>query len=263
MSTIKKVLIPFDFSEASVTALEYGLSFAGYQNAIEIIAVYACNTSFTEIDVKEAEVNFRNTVAKFNVKLKIQPAFRMVEGPMLQTVLNLQQTTQANLIIMGTMGDKSLDEHVTNTSNLVLEADCPVISVPFGLEGKQPKEIALVLGKEEIEEPKVLDFLLDIARTFNAQVHVLTIYSESIYEEQVEVETNEESLEYYLEHFYAEHSFEKNQDIEQGIYDYIEEKGIDLLAIIPRNHSQKTKASQGRLTKLLTLHSSVPVLTLD
>ncbi len=77
------------------------------------------------------------------------------------------------------------------------------------------------------------------------------------------VETNEESLEYYLEHFYAEHNFEKNQDIEKGILEYIEEKDIDLLTILPRNHAQKTLPSEGRLTKLLTLHSSVPVLTLD
>ena len=152
---------------------------------------------------------------------------------------------------------------MTNTSELVLRADGPIITVPFGSEVKIPEEIALVLGKEEIERPKVLALLLDIARSFNSKVHVLTIYKESIYGEKVLVETNEDTLEYYLEHFYEEHNFAKNQDIEKGILDYLEEKKIDLLAILPRNHAQKTKPSEGRLTKLLTLHSSVPVLTLD
>ena len=37
------------------------------------------------------------------------------------------------------------------------------------------KNICLVLGKEEIDDPKSLHTLLDISRTFEAQVHVLTV----------------------------------------------------------------------------------------
>ena len=80
---------------------------------------------------------------------------------------------------------------------------------------------------------------------------------------EVIVENTEELLEYYLEHFYAEHSFSKNEDVEEGIFDYINEKNIDMLAIIPRNHARNSVPSEGRLTKLLTLHSEIPVLTLD
>ena len=60
-----------------------------------------------------------------------------------------------------------------------------------------------------------------------------------------------------------EHSFSKNQDVEEGILEYINEKKIDMLAILPRNHAKKSTPSEGRLTKLLTLHSEIPVLTLD
>ncbi|WP_092982121.1 universal stress protein [Robiginitalea myxolifaciens] len=263
MKTINKILIPFDFTEAAINALDYALEFAGYDKPIAITAVYLSSKPVSEYELQETQTSFRNIVADLNKKPMISPALRVTEGALPSALLELQTESEADLIIMGTMGDTSLDQHVTNTSNLVLEAECPVISVPMGSESKRPEEIALVLGKEEIEDASVLDFLLAVARSFNAKVHVLTIYAESVYAEKVEVASNEDSLEYYLENFYVEHSFEKNQDVEQGIYNYLEDKNIDLLVIIPRNHARKTEPSDGRLTKLLTLHSRVPILSLD
>ncbi len=263
MSNINKILIPFDFTEPAIGALDYALKFVGYQRSITIEAIYTSTTATSGAQVKDAQDNFNSIVASLNHKTVVAPTLQMVQGSLTETVLQERNKEHADLIMMGTLGDTSAEEPATNTSTLVLNADCPVMTVPFGQELEPPKEIALVLGKETIEHPAVLGTLLDISRMFNAKVHVLTIYKDSIYEEAVVVEDNEETLEYYLEHFYAEHRFEKNQDIEQGILDYIAEKGIDLLAIIPRNHADKTKPSEGRLTKLLTLHSKVPVLALD
>ena len=263
MSSINKILVPFDFTEPAIEALDYTLNFVGWEHPIEVIALYVSGSDVSEVQRKEVKENFAKVANSLNRRTHFHPELMILEGDLTNSILNARKTLGADLVIMGTLGDSSVEEHITNTAELVLQADSPIITVPFGGEVKAPQEIALVLGKEEIEQPKVLGLLLDIARTFNSKVHVLTIYKESIYGEKVLVETNEDTLEYYLEHFYSEHSFEKNQDIEKGILDYLEEKKIDLLAILPRNHVQKTKPSEGRLTKLLTLHSRVPVLTLD
>lgn len=263
MSAINKILIPFDFTEPAIIALDYALKFVGFDKPIQVEAIYASEVDFCEADVKDTLTNFTKIVTSLNKRTMLEPKLEIVKGKLVDTVTSAKKQYDADIIIMGTMGDTDVEEHATNTSRVVLESDSPVISIPFGTEIEVPREIALVLGKEEIEVPNVLSLLLDIARKFNAKVHVLTIYKESIYGEKAIVETNEDTLEYYLEHFYSEHSFEKNQDVEQGILDYIEEKNIDLLAILPRNHAKKTKPSEGRLTKLLTLHSTVPVLTLD
>ena len=263
MSAIKKILIPFDFTEPAILALDYALKFVGYDKPIQVEAVYTSEVEVCDADIEDTQANFKKTVASLNKRTMYEPKLEIVKGKLVDSIMTARKNHGADFIVMGTMGDSDVEEHATNTSKVVLESDSPVISVPFGTEIEVPKEIALVLGKEEIEMPSVLSLLLDIARTFNAKVHVLTIYKESIYGEKAVVETNEDTLEYYLEHFYSEHNFQKNQDIEKGILDYIEEKNIDLLAILPRNHARKTKPSEGRLTKLLTLHSTVPVLTLD
>jgi nucleotide-binding universal stress UspA family protein len=263
MSNINKVLVPFDFSEASINALEYTVNFVGPNRVIDILALYVSSMPTSESEKNTLKTDFSKIVKSFKKKSKTPPEFITATGDVIETILTEQQEHDTDLILMGTMGDKSTDEAITNTSRLVLEANCPVISVPFGCAIKEPKDIALVMGNERIDDKEVLKTLLDVARTFNSRVHVLTIYKESVYAEKSVVESTENLLEYYLEHFYVEHAFSKNQDVEEGILDYINKKNIDLLAILPRNHTKLSSPSEGRLTKLLTLHSEIPVLTLD
>lgn len=263
MSKLSKILVPFDFSDAALGALEYTLNFVGWQRPIQVMALYVSPVEVTERQVKEIEENFTQIIHRLGKKTHYEPQIKIGVGQLEHCIKNHKKETASDLVIMGTQGNTNLEEPGSNTADLVLKMDSAMISFPLHGEIKIPKEIALVLGKEEIEQPQVLELLLEIARIFDAKVHVLTIYKESIFEEHVAVESNEDSLEYYLENFYSEHNFEKNEDIEQGILNYIEEKSIDLLAIIPRNHAQKTKPSEGRLTKLLTLHARVPILTLD
>jgi nucleotide-binding universal stress UspA family protein len=263
MSSLNKILIPFDFSEASVNALEYVVNFVGTERPMSILGLYVGAMPISESDNERLAKDFSKLLDSFEVRLKVSPEFITATGDVISTILAAQEKSNADLIMMGTMGDKITDEAITNTSKLVLKANCPVISIPYGTGIQEPKNIALVMGGEKIDDKEVLGTLLDLARTFDARVHVLTIYKDSIYDEEAVKESNENLLEYYLEHFYADHTFTKNEDIEQGILDYIEEKNIDLLTILPRNHTEKTTPSEGRLTKLLTLHSEIPVLALD
>ncbi|SDE44540.1 Universal stress protein family protein [Pricia antarctica] len=78
-------------------------------------------------------------------------------GSLTQALLNIQKTQEIDLVIMGTFGTNTeSDTEHTNTSKLVLKADCPVLVVPRGHKDFQMKRIALVLGKEEIDDTKAL-----------------------------------------------------------------------------------------------------------
>ncbi|HZJ18840.1 MAG TPA: universal stress protein, partial [Pricia sp.] len=169
------------------------------------------------------------------------------------------------LVIMGTLGtNKDGNAEQTNTSKLALEADCPVLVVPNGHRDFQLKRIALVLGKEEIDDTEDLGALLEVARRFNAKVHVVTIKNrQGSYGYSEEEEKNEKAIEYYLENFYSERVFINNEDVVDGILAYASNHDIDLVAILPRNHTKRSEPSSGQLTQLLTLHSKVAVLAID
>ncbi|MBQ4820956.1 universal stress protein [Aquimarina sp. MMG016] len=262
MKDITKILVPFDLTTTTDSALHYAANFVNLDESIEILLIHTSDAS----DEASYEKKVKDKVEYIK---KEYPYFKgsirwvITTGDIVQNILETQKEYLADLIIMGTKGAES-DQAVTNTSKLVLEADCPVIAIPEGTKEFELKKIALVLGKNEIEDATVLEILLNIARRFHAEVHVLTICNEDgTYGYSAIDEKNETTLEYYLENFYSHHTFQENTDIEKGIFDYINDKEIDLLAILPRNHSKKTKPSEGRLTQLLTLHTSVPLLTID
>ena len=256
-------MVPFDFTEAAVNALNYAITLLGEDPNTDLLVLHVANNPVSgEREASLAE-DFRKVLLGLEKRIEVTPRFLVASGNLLDTLMRNTVEHQIDLLIMGTMGDTEAEDALTNTSKLVLELNSPVLVVPFGCEIKRPKEMTLLMGNERIEQPSLLTILLEFARSFDARVHVLTVYKESILAEYGEEHPSEKILEYYLEHFFAEHHFKKGDDIEAGIMEYVEEKNIDLLSIIPRHHVVQSIPSSGRLTQLLTLHANIPVLVLD
>ncbi|SDL63026.1 universal stress protein [Kriegella aquimaris] len=259
MDKISTILVPFNFSRTSKKALEYAVQFIGQNKSMKIILGYITDDHNVDM-LQEA---FSTVIEKYKIKVEIE--WLATSGSLTDALVKIQKEEKIDLIIMGTFGTIADDgSGVTNTSKLVLHVDCPVLVVPYGSEDFRIKNIALVLGKEEIENRKTLGILLDIGRKFNAKVHVVTIENQPELYGYSNIEVrNENTLAYYLEDFYSDHTFIENPDVLLGILSYASEKAIDMIAILPRNHSKKSEPSKGKLTQLLTLHSKIPILAID
>ena len=263
MKCIKNILVPFNLLPPAIWGLEYALDFAARDPEI-VLHLFCVGKKENKKEIKtKIEVSIDNLV-------KEHPAFRgeikihVKNGNLVERIIKAQQKLDADIIVMGTAGSKQGKEDHSNTADLVLKADCPVIVIPGPYEEFIISKIALILGPGQIEDASNLEVLLDFARRFNAKVHVLTIYNK---EEDVKdtpgEEYNEQMLKYYLDKFYITHAYKESQDLEVGIFDYVDKKEINVLAILPRNHSKKSKPSEGKLTKLLTLKTRIPLLTID
>lgn len=259
---MKNILIPFDFSEVSKNALEYAVKFAGNDPNINLILLNIPEDHTRSSSIEESLENIIKKYKKPEAP-KIQGLIRT--GDMVQSIIQLQKELKVDLIIMGTQGAEPGEEDLTTrTSKLVREADLPVLVIPVKYKKFKLDSIILSLGTDKIADRSPLYVLLEVSRKHKAKVHVLTIkrhqktmaYSEND-------ESNENTLNYFLEMFYSHHSFSENKDIEKGIFEYVEENDMDMLAIMPRTHLNTSDASKGRLTNILTLHTNVPLLVLD
>ena len=255
MSEIKKILVPTDFSVCAEVALKYVAHITNDRPGKEVTFLHVHADANGQVDALE------NVKRTFKSLSDASCNTIAASGSLNEEVLRYQKQIHADLIVMGTKGAEE-NEVETNTSRLVLEADCPVLVVPDETSHPSISNVALALGKDAIDDTFALGVLHSIAREHDAKVHILTIDNQKETEIQIE-DKNESVLEYYLETLDYRHSFPKNADIEKGIEQYIRKNNIDLLAILPRNHAKKSEPSEGRLTKLLTIHSKVPVLTID
>ncbi|MFS4455837.1 universal stress protein [Maribacter sp. 2304DJ31-5] len=260
MDKIFRILVPFDFSEVAKEGLEYAVGFVGNRNDIEIMLCYVTEARDME-DLKSA---FDKKQALYINNLELPMSWVVQEGSLNASILKIRETKNVDLIIMGTSGIKHFDNANTHTSELVLEADCPVLVVPHGNKGFKLENIALVLGPDKIEDSSILSSLLEIARRFNAKVHVLTIEKEGDTYGYSEVdEKNEDMLQYYLENFYKDHTLIKNEDLVEGVFSFAIKNNIDLISILPRNHSKISIPSSGSLTRELTVNSEIPILAIE
>ncbi len=258
MSKIKKILVPFDFSETSKIALQYAVDYVGQDENLKILLAYISNIDQYDV-LDEAFEGVKNSFGK-NLKHELQ--WISMNGKLSSAVLYIQKEEAVNLVIMGTADNH--EEEESNTAELVLKAECPVLVIPSEYKTFKIENIALVLGSEEIEDNDTLGILLDVARRFNAKVHVVTIENKpKEYGYSKVDERNEGKIQYYLENFYSEHTFIENTDVVKGILEYASGKNIDMITILPRNHSKQSNPSEGKLTRVLTLQSKIPVLAID
>jgi len=260
MEKITNLLVPYDFSDAAKRALDYAVNYVGTSSEMHIVLLYASMSP----DSGQLENSFRVLRKGYGKMLRSPMTWKVIKAPLNSAILEACETLQIDLVIMGTSGSDAATSSPTHTSELVLQADCPVLVIPKTAKKFRMENIALVLGRDAIDDQAVLGTLLEVVRRFNAKVHVLTIENEpGDYGYSKIEERNENLLEYYLEKFYADHVFIENKDVVQGISTYVAERKIDMIAILPRNHARQSHPSEGRLTQILTQQSKTPVLAID
>ncbi len=261
---MKNLLIPFDFSEVSLNALEYAVQFATGGKTARINLLYITHLGM-EGKEEELREKFNLLVQKYEGSTKPEIRFHISAGSFTETIVDFHKSLDIDLILMGTSGaGKVVEPPFTRTSRLVGAADLPVLVIPEGNKHFKLRKILLALGEDIMHDTSTLNLLLDISNDFNAEVHVLTVSrnQENIGYSEAD-ERNENTLEYYLEKFYSHHSFAENEDILKGIDNYIKKNDLDLLAIMPKTHSTSILPSKGKLTREVILKSEIPVLVLD
>ena len=263
MNRIHHVLIPTDFSPCALAAFRYAQHLAIDDDAFTLTVLHVPHRTPDDADREAIQQRFNQMKESLPPRLQATSRFLIQEGELVTTMLSAQTAHKADLIVMGTDGSEEEEAQAdSRTARLVPEADCPVLVVPDEAQDFRMKQIAVALDQHDIDDESSLGVVHDVARWFGAKIHLLTIRSKTS-ATPAQDEEAERLLEYYLETLDYRHAFPQNTDIERGITDYIQKHDIDLLAILPRNHAQKTQPSEGRLTKLLTLHTKIPLLAID
>ncbi|MEP2026013.1 MAG: universal stress protein [Reichenbachiella sp.] len=255
MNIINKVLIPLDFSESAINAAKYVSGMIARDRRITCILYHVSqHTNLSSDEKKLIEIKSKWFDAKgYDCEVLV------TNGDFVKKLIEDQARLKVDLIVMG-MAENKLKQR-SFTLDLLKDANCPLMIVPQRVADFKLDAIALALDENEFDSKEGLQLFHDIAKWFNAKVHLIKVDKEG--KGGVHTLKTEDTLEYYLESLDYQYSFPVNEDIEKGILNYIRDKGIDALAILPKTHAQKSEPSEGRLTKILAKHTEVPLLVLD
>lgn len=143
--TLNTILVPIDFSETSLNALDTAIAIARRQEAhLILLHVYSTTVGvaypeggvvvdFDFYEIKDARTNNINALAKkISTEQAIDCQGFVVLGAVCPAIIKEASQINADLIVMGTHGASGLREFFirTNAYTVLRNAPCPVLTVP-------------------------------------------------------------------------------------------------------------------------------------
>lgn len=250
---MKKILLPTDFSENAFNAVQYAVQLFEKEECIfyllntytpvlydnEYLVYSATQPTLTEIYQNKSREGLERVLDRIKKDFKYKnhhfetiSSFNLLNDEIKELVVE----KEIDLIVMGTKGATGAEEILfgTHTVHAIKRARCPLLAIPAHYEYKPPKEI-LFPTDYEVEIPKLLDILKEIAVIHSSTIHILHVYF------GVNLSTEQTSRKKSLirtfkdigHHFYSI----TEKSVTKAIYDFQDENDIDMLVMINNKHS--------------------------
>jgi nucleotide-binding universal stress UspA family protein len=269
---MKVIIVPVDFSETSLNAARYALKFAmqagakiillhAFQeplqyplvNGVELTAQGLWDVNIDQLKQLQAQCNTAAPLIKTEIM--------QLKGPLPEVIRQLQENMQVTMIIMGITGAGKLKETLigSNTLAVARETTLPVLIVPKNASFEPITDIGLTTDFRDVIDTIPAQRIKEIAYMLGARLHVLNVDYRHEYSTP-DTPLQSGLLETLFQEFTPRYHFIENENIAEGLSDYAQAHGIELLIAVPRQKSFIDRIFSKSQTKELVFHSKVPVL---
>ena len=273
---MKTLIVPVDFSQASINAANYALDFAAaIDGSIALINICQFPVAFSEVPVpaititeliKDAEVNIAELKADLLRKAKgdIKIYTEVKEGGIITEIENYANTLHPYAVVMGARGAGGFETTLfgSNTVSAMKHLTWPLIIVPKGAHFTSIKKIGLACDLRNVTQSVHAAQLNQLVSDFHAELDVLHVQKEktgSLSGEEVE---GSEWLREMLEEVKPTFHFMTKNNIDEAINEFAETNNLDMLVMIPKKHGLLDGIFHSSHSKSLAMHAHVPVMSI-
>ncbi len=271
---IKKILIPYDFSETAALSLEHAIFMAKLLKA-DIFLLHIVEATTFPSSISHAFSGFEKKVEEAsNEKLKeladkihqehgVQVHIITEVGKIYKRIVHTAKQAHADIIMMGTHGASGSSYIIgSNTTRVVQEAPCPVISVQSHVKKVGFSKIALPID-DSAESRQKVNFALEIARHYNSHVVVIGLMKNGNEDYQRKFRIKIEQVEDFLASHgvSAESIYKQGEDLAKSTLSSAQEIDADLLVIMTEQEPSITGLLMGSYATKVINGSKIPVMT--
>lgn len=272
---MKKILVPCDFSEISYNASVYAVQMAAALKKevfflhVFHIPVIDPNMAPEMVDdmIEEEQKTAHKELEKFKERLQVLITslgvvahFELKIGFTVEEIVKRASEMDLFMIIMGTRGASGLNRILGSNTSLVIEkCKSPVLAVPEKAHYAGISHIVYATDLKS-EDYQYIDQLLYISSRFSARITLLHVSKPG---EVPDKERVEELKTYFWRDLAMENiQFEIviNEHVEEGIEDYLESHGADILAMLKHRRNIIERIFNPSITKRMTFHPKFPIL---
>ena len=283
MSTIniKNILIPLDFSETSLLALEHAVFMAKLYKAditlLHIIEslIYTSAITFNDTgkdlsSVIEQSANEKLTefAQQLQEKEGMKIYTKVVEGRIYKSIVETAGTLNADIIIMGTHGVSGFREFImgSNAFRVVAGAPCPVLTVQSHNNKVGFANIVLPIDDSLSSRQKV-SYAADLATKYNAKIHIAGLMTEDDEAFRTGFKRKIAQVEEYLRHHSITFDtyYIHGNDLAGMALKFANEIGGDLIIIMTDQEPDYDFSGfmMGPYSQHVVNHSKLPVMSIN
>ncbi len=269
---MKNIVVAVDFSSGSLHALKYAISIANKVKS-DILMIWVDKTASPESVYSGQTESYRGEVIKrFNeITEKYQPmltggklSYKLRKGKIYHEVVAIARSKKAELIVTGSHGVAGFEEYWigSNANRIVGNSCCPVITVRNGFEIKDDfHHIILPIDSAKQTLIKV-PCAAKMAKVFDAEVHILIIFTTSLTTMHKRVENYADKAKKYFDEENVRYNVEtiQTQNVTKATIDYATSIDADLIAITTEQKENKNVGLLGPCAQQIVNHSHIPVL---
>ncbi|GAA0879778.1 hypothetical protein GCM10009119_27470 [Algoriphagus jejuensis] len=264
-------IVPLDFSENSINALEFGLTMASRkQGKITLVHVvdmaydFASQSAIALDSVyQESNRQLQSYVDQYKSP-DIEIDYVVIAGNMAISVARIAEERNANLILMGTQGASGISKTLigTNAVNMIREATCPVLIVPAQAQVAEIRKVTLALEFANHEEP-FIDWIVAMSNRWDLNLEILHIKIHRDFKDELAVLGLEEYLgNKYPDEMIKIHTFYA-ENASDGLVRYMEEHSNMILVMCRQHRNLWDQILQKSESIRLAYHTHVPLLIMQ
>ena len=276
---MKVVLLPTDFSDISLHAIQYARNLLKDKDTLFYLLnvfkiPFATNEELMEHDVQrlaeledELYADSQRALMELARSFDPNPRHRFLTisdyNSFLISLKEVIEKKKIDLLIMGTKGATGAKEILlgSNTGDAILKTTVDLLAVPKESEIKSPKEIVFPTDfKYPFEESDLNSFLV-LAKASNCKVHI--VHFNEGRELTTDQQARKDQLTHLLEGLDHEYYFLTQNDLEQGLNCFLESrKTIDMIVLMLRKYSFFQRLFLRHRVKELSYHTRLPLMVL-
>lgn len=276
---IQKILIPIDFSETSLIAIEHG-AFTAQLFKADIVLLHVVEKHWEKFSIVAPEMrvnapdDFINSIEKrledlagnIRTKYGVKSTCITSNGNIFSEIVSVSKEHNIDLVFMGTHGTSGVVEFFvgSNTYKVVTESICPVISVRAHASKVGFKNIVLPIDDSTHSRQKV-NHAVVMAKHFASKVHILGLADSTDEGELKKFEIKLDQIEEYLKKCELPYSRKTINGGNQAkvSYDYAKSVNGDLMVIMTDQDENLTGRLLGTYAQQIVNHSKIPVMSIQ
>lgn len=272
---MKTILVPVDFSKASLNALNYAVAFASSVDAsVHIINVIpppmlVDDPVLASVLITQTELIENN---KQMMKEKIESLSNttatnisglVTAGSPSDIISDIANEKKADLIIMGMKGKgKSNSVFGSTAAAVIRKSGFPVLLIPENSGYRPIRNITLASDFDPDVESESYDLLINLAEKLKTPVCIINIQkNHAVMDPERAIGKMKTSLAFSKIHPQFHSVTERN--VEEGINEFIEKNRTDVLAMVAHPHNLFGRMFGTVHTKEMSYQTKIPLLILS